>query len=72
MKQLLGYSRQYTLRVSDSDAKAGVVGYSVAIGVCPITGRFTNLLWRVADGRLLQAYDQAAADELYLRQTEGG
>lgn len=46
-----------------AEAKAqGIVGYSDRVVKCPTTGKPTNCYYRTPAGRLVVAYDQAAAD----------
>lgn len=52
--------------VRDDDRKRGVVAYSLTVKECPVTGKLTNMIFRRdPDGRMVQAFNQAAADATY-------
>jgi hypothetical protein len=70
MTTLAGYCKSYSTQVTPTDRQHGIAGYTVSIEQCPVTRKPTNLLFKVPDGRLVVAYDQAAANILYERQFE--
>ena len=57
------YTGNISKFVGSADRQQGVVAYSAMVKVCPITGKLSNLIFRTPSGKLVIAYDQAAADQ---------
>jgi len=61
----MGETMRLSYDVSSADQAEGVVAYSEYVVSCPITGKPTHNVYRNhLNGRLVEAFDQEAADKI--------
>ncbi len=65
----MGETMRLSYDVSSADRAEGVVAYSEYVVSCPITGKPTHNVYRNrTSGRLVEAFDQDAADRIGVRE----
>lgn len=68
-EDVMGETMRLSYDVSSADQAQGVVAYSEYVVSCPITGRPTHNVYRNRiNGRLVEAFDQEAADKIGVRE----